>query len=429
MNELTVVPISPTRREYYWGSDLRFVFDRIHSTPNGLTAYVLVHRISNVPAPTVLAHGRYDLMSSRTVPSLTRAAEAVAQDKYPFAALLTQATLELVMDHLDEDPPVDLTHITEPPVKWLLRPLIGGTQATSILAPGGTGKSVLTLSAALTVATGRSGYLGLKPLISGPVLYLDWEADAETHAERMRGICAGAKQPVPEPGKVFYRASRGQLRQSADSVAGLVAKEGVVMLVVDSVMLARQGDAFGPQDTTDLFAALRHIGVPSLLVDHKSREAIRKGWKGAYGSVVNDNSLRLSWEVVAETAMPGGGKALRFENVKHNNVRKQTDLGFEFAWENDDNDHLISVDIRQVAAGNVVALPEAGGTQAEQILTVIVRADRAGMSIAELVDETDIRDASVRSRLAALRKEGRIAKVGDRWYSAEESPDALPSPW
>lgn len=420
---ITSLPAGPHRREFLVSDQLRVIFDRMVSTANGLQCWVEIRSVTQTPPPRLLAAGRFDLMSSRTIPGLVRACETTADTRHPFARILTDIIFERVIpEHLEGVPPVDLVDVRPAAGKWLIRPLIASAKSTSILAPGGVGKSMLALAAGLTVCTGRTGFLGLKPLHTGPVLYLDWESTAEEQTERMRALCAGAGVPLPDPGMMIFRAGTGPLAGSSHEIARIVAQLGAQLVIVDSVMLARQGDAFGPEDTTRLFAALADLGAPTLLVDHKSREAIRKGWKGAFGSVVNDNTLRLSWEVVADSQTSPTTRQVRFENVKHNNVARQPDLAFEFRTESDTNDTLRSLRIRPVAADVIRTLEER--PLADRILAELQA--RGGATVAELVEATGKSAATIRGRLSNLG--GQVSKQGEVWTLTADR-EALPAPW
>jgi hypothetical protein len=65
---------------------------------------------------------------------------------------------------------------------------------------------------------------------------------------------------------------------------------------MDSVMLARGGEAKAA-DNIAFFAALASLETSVLLIDHKSWAKGKTGETGAFGSVINHNSIGLSWEI------------------------------------------------------------------------------------------------------------------------------------
>jgi hypothetical protein len=438
LDKVSPLPGGGNQREYLYDGKARINFARLYPTSTGLQSYIVIRWVGGVPGPRLLAHHRADLMSSRTVPALTRQIQGNSRGipEIPWSELLTALCFDVLSDHLEGVPPVDLAGVEPSEHKWLLRPLVGRSGATSILAPGNSGKSLLAMAAALSIATNRTGFLGLSPLAHGPVLYLDWEATQDDHAERMRALCNGAGVPLPSPGTLLYNPGKGTLAMSAAEVERICVREAVVLIVVDSVMLARQGDAFGPEDTTRLFAALREIGVPALLVDHKSREAIRKKWKGSYGSVVNDNSIRLSWEFTAKTDLPDGHWQARLEMVKRNNVRWYPDMAFEFQVDTDpDTDVMRSLRIRRIAAQTVHQLVEEDAPLRERVLAALERSGTLGMTTKELEEQLGKTAGTIRGRLAELNESGVAAKRVNRWYAASMDAqqravgDELPDPF
>lgn len=393
--------------------DVRVIFDRVMPSTRGLEAWVEVRWQGNAPSPQLIHFGRYDLMGSRTVGSLTSACEKFAVERN-WRERFTKDCYYVINAHLEGRPLERLADVTQPEgPAWVVKPLVGGVGATSLVAPGGSTKSLMALAVAASVASGRA-FLNLPPKVHGPVLYLDWEADAETHALRLEQLCLGVGIPKPD---VLYRAEAGPLYRIAASVARQVSEEGVVLLVVDSVMLARGGDAFTSEATTAMYGALREIGVPSLLIDHKSREAQRKGWKGAYGSVVNDNSARLQWEITV-TREHDDEVDIRLEATKRNNVGKQDPLAFRVEFGDAIRFHTISPVV-------VKEMPPQEQPLSEVILALLAVAGGRGLSNPDIVEQTGKSDATVRARLNDLKNRHLVKKMGTQWVSSEYL-DALP---
>lgn len=427
----SVIPtvVTPHRREYLYGRELQFVFAKFNPTSNGLSCWAEVRWIGNVPGPELLAAGRFDLMSSRTVPGLSRLAQATAKELgiadtgIPFARLLTSITYDVVRDHLEGSPTIHLADVKAPPTTWLLKPLIGGWGPTSFVGPGEAGKSFLALAAAMTICTGRTGFLGMKPQRTGPVMHLDWESGVNDQSRRAEAVCKPLGIEVPP--NMLYRPMRGPLFGQAEQIAVACVQDGVVMVIVDSVMLARGSDAFSPEGTNLLYEALLEIGVPSLLIDHKSREAMRKGWKGAFGSVVNDNTTRLMWEFRPGADPPlvregqPSTRQVKLVQTKRNNDRRREDLGFEWTITNDSRDEIEAVRYTPIDPHNVIAMVSAEDAPlSEQIVVALRRSGNLGMTVREISESLSKGDNTVRSRLSQLNKEGKAFKRVDRWFSA-----------
>lgn len=423
------------RYEYHCGG-LWVVFDHIHPSSRGLDAWVEVRWTDKVPAPAMLHIGRMDLMGSRTTSAIVRSIEGGLNGvKGAWQDIVNTVLYDTIADHLAGPEPEYLTGVRGEGFRWLLAPLVGASGATSLIAPGGSGKSFIALAAALSVGLGRSKFLQMKPRVVGPVAYLDWEAQREDHDERAAALCA-AHRIDPPTDQLLYFSMAAPLWRVADAIEKRVQREGVVMVVVDSVMLARGGDAFGPEETVRLYAALRQIGVPALLIDHKSREAIKKGTAGAYGSVVNDNTARLQWEITA-VDQPGPDRSLlRLEVSKRNNVGRVPPLGLEMTFVNSD-DRLETIGLRQIDPATVRSLSYSQASISDLVVHEIRLAGDEGILVSEIADALGKQPNQIRNVIVTLSREGRVMerKVGKakRWYWAGadeqqgfQAPDEMP---
>ncbi len=436
-------PISSDGVRCVWqhACGIRIVLDHLSPTSRGLEAWVEVRWMGTTPPPALLTFGRFDLRGARTVSSLAKAAaddcpRFTDDPEAALRAMLRAAVYSTVADFDRGEPSVALRDVMPTRRRWLLRPLVESAGHTRLIAPGGSAKSLLALAVAWTVATGRPKLLGLKPDVSGPVLFLDWEADAETHSERIRALCKPNDLDIPDG--LLYQNHRFPLHRNYRAVARTVKEEGVVMVVVDSNALARGGSGErGAEDSTiRMFACLREIGVPALIIDHKSDEKMRTGRRGGYGSVFNTNSVRLEWEVVRQQ-QTAESIAVVLSLSKKNNVAPQADLGFRFEFASD-GDRLDEVRVRQVAPAEVhplAHLEERPSGLVDRIAALLVASDEP-LSVAEIAAELETTEGSIRARLA--RHHDRFAKVrsGRRtlWRVVDEprddgDQDELPDPF
>jgi putative DNA primase/helicase len=79
-----------------------------------------------------------------------------------------------------------------------------------IYSPRGTGKTLLALTSAYSIATG-SGFLDFKVPTSRRVLYIDGEMPAQTMQERLATIVAGFENQPPDPS--YFRMLSGDLTE------------------------------------------------------------------------------------------------------------------------------------------------------------------------------------------------------------------------
>jgi len=350
--------------------------------------------------------GRYDLQGPRTPGSMVKGCLEAAP-KGPWAAMCPAVVWDVVHDHLAGDPPVRLRGSPTQPDPWLLDGIVGGVGATSLIGYGESGKSMLALAVALTVSTGRAGFLGVGPRLQGPTLYLDWEADQQTIDHRIGQLCASLHQPPPND--LLYRQERLPLWRSVTALTRHIATEGVRLLIVDSVMLARGGEqsAFSPESTLQLYAALRALGPPALLVDHRTKHG---NDPGPYGSVANLNSLRLAWGVT--TTAYRTSTAMRLRCIKANNLRRPDDQAWELEFFDDDTRARFTPRAANtILAGEDLSL-------GERIYGLLLEAGLVGMTTTQLAAELGAGDGTVRKALARL--DGRVCKRDGRWMAVVE---------
>lgn len=218
---------------------------------------------------------------------------------------------------------------------FLLAPFIASTGVSVFFGEGGTGKSLLALGMAVAVASGQPIF-GQTPRIVGPVTYFDYEDDPEVHEERLAAILKGTKTTLNYD--IFHRSLVAKVSQSQASMRRSIADTGSVLAVLDSIGMGRGGNANGAEDTVRLFRALRSLEVPTLAVDHVTKEDKRSGNTiSPYGSVYTINSGRLLWGAVVAEALSGEHeKYLNLTNTKANRTALHSKMGIRIEYQNQD---------------------------------------------------------------------------------------------
>lgn len=181
---------------------------------------------------------------------------------------------------------------------FLVDSLIPAGKTTIIYAAGGTGKSYLGVLASVCVATGAP-MLGHAIARRGRVLYLDWETDQYEVDERVKRVAAGLGVSSPS---ILYRACAGSLDDMAEAMSGEIAKQGVVLTIVDSVGMASgtSRDGSGAEEgAIRLFGAFRQLGTTVLAIDHVTGEDVKsdRATMKPYGSIYKVNLARAVWEL------------------------------------------------------------------------------------------------------------------------------------
>jgi hypothetical protein len=389
--------------------EVRLTVADVEAKGGELRAWVEVHE-----AGRRLHYGDYNLRGPRTVASMAQACTR-ARAKLDWPTWLSECCYEVIHDTLEGDPPVELTGETAQPPGWIVDGLVGSVGATSLIGFGQTGKSLLALASALTVCSGENMWLGLDAP-KGTVLFLDWEADEATHRWRISQLCHGAGRGCPRG--LHYLRPRLPLARAVTAVARHAAQVGATLLIVDSVMLARGGDAFGAESTLGLYAALDRIGIPALLVDHRSKHSDENGDAGPYGSVSNFNSLRLAWGT--KTIPTSDGADIRLKKVKanyHGNLK-------EHAWQLRFTDGNRSARFLSVEPATILTGGEATAT--DRIVGAMRRAGMAGCSVKELAAEVGSAENTVRALLSKLKARELADTVGGRWFTSAPGQEVAP---
>lgn len=385
--------------------DIRLTIADVESKGGELRAWVEVHE-----AGRRLHYGDYNLRGPRTITSMASACSR-ARAKIDWPTWLSECCYEAIHDTLEGDPPVELTGESAQPPGWIVQRLVGSVGATSLVGFGRTGKSMIALAAGLARCTGDSVWLGLEAE-RGNVLYVDYEADLATHNWRVRQLARGAGQPVPRG--LFYISPRLPLARAVTAVARRAAEVQASLLIVDSVMLARGGDAFGAESTLALYAALARIGIPSLLIDHRAKHSAESGDEGPYGSVAGFNSMRCAWgtKTIPVGTPEGGGADIRLKNIKANNYGQLAD----HAWQLRFTDGNRAARFLAVEPATILTGGEATAT--DRIAGALRRAGMAGCSVKELAAEVGSAENTVRALLSKLKARDLADTVGGRWFTS-----------
>lgn len=377
---------------------------QITPSSRGLHAWVEMRWRGTVPAPGLITAARYDLMGSRTVGSMVaRIKDAGIDVREPdWRHLVQQAVYDVIQDYLSGPDPVVLADVEPTEASFILRPLIGAVGATSFTGAGQMGKSLLALAASCAVADNCDDWVGMKVLRPGPVIYADWEADAATHAARLHAFATAVGKPAPRD--LHYIEAEAPLPMWASALARRVAKLEATLVVIDSVMLARGGEA-GAAETIAFFLALRQLNCASLLIDHQSRDAIEKGKTGSYGSVINDNSARLRW------IMKGDRQALTMKPVKANNFGKLPQVNLSL-------DTTGPPERMATARWVHIDAPPPSGSITEQIVDIIYE-HPGGLRIDQIATYIDRESDSFRRMLYRMRDDSKVQQIDGLWYPAD----------
>lgn len=318
----------------YGSEGVEMVFERFSEHSSGLRCELSIEISGPIHTGTALTPKIHNLMTSN---AQTINALKARFDGFDWAGLVDTANGISLKQFRQGAPLVDLS-VGDLGVssRWLVPPLVSADGATVWAADGGTGKSQLALCVAVSIATGMSP-LGEIPRTIGSVIYVDWEADEDTHRERLRAIWRGLGQTDDFPaGAIHYQRATSSLVYMAGQLRRKVAATGAVLVIFDSLGQARGGGSNDDDATNATFKAARTLGAPTLFIDHVSK-AQREGQvkkKTSIGSVYTRNNARLLWVIQAEQTPGESETTVAFTIDKYNFGRLPEPHGFKIHFDN-----------------------------------------------------------------------------------------------
>ena len=190
---------------------------------------------------------------------------------------------------------------------------------------GGSCKSYLALYLSLLACHGANQN-GLRA-VSCPVLYLDWELDAETIGTRLKRLYKG--HPELSFFAPYYRTCHQPLHEEVDMLSAEVEEKGIQLLIIDSAIMACGDDLNSTQAPKHLQRALRQLGCASVDLSHVAKNTESKT---AYGNVFFQNLCRNQYEVelVDETDLQKR-ITLTHRKVNFGALQQPQGLAFDFS--------------------------------------------------------------------------------------------------
>jgi len=317
------------------GEVLQVQINKLSMQKDGMYSYFSVRSKNSAGKwKWVLEPGRINWYSMSSKTGLRRELDG-REKRWDWKMRLAQVVVICAQTIKNSSQAIDLSKVdTSEDVRWCCYPMVEGGEHTVLFAPGGVGKSLLSLGICVQVATGARVIPGTDPPKAPMnVLYLDWETNAKVHARRMRSIAKGAGVEIPE-GRVFYWRMEFALEESIEDLRAFIKMNNIGLVIVDSAGLAANGDINSTDVGTSYIKTVRAIGdVAILTITHMSWEQMEKG-KGKtlrpIGSVYFQNGPRSSWGLIGEQDETGERvKHLGLVHVKSNNDMLRSPIGFQ----------------------------------------------------------------------------------------------------
>lgn len=414
--------------------DALISIDRVYdSSREGLSGEVKVNWNAQPNPRLLLASTRITFARAGWHRSVLPVLEKAVKNGPDWQQVLTEVFQEVIDTHRrgPELRPVNVE--VKSSAKYLVKPLVAASGATVIAAMGGTGKGWYAVGLALTVCTGRSVFLGAKPLETLPVVYFDYEDSWEYFIERVTAACVPHGVPVPDEDMMMHATPDGPMHAMIDGHLRDLHRRGIrkAFFVVDSRGAAAGTDVNESAGTNMLYDAVHRLPGPSLIIDHLSWEAARKKRDGSIGSVYGWNRPRMIWNAEAEPTSEGFKFAVR--NPKFNRGRRQDPRAWNLLIESadDEDETLRSVAFKPIPASTVTSIVAENPTNHDLVYVYLSRSDEP-QAVADIAGYTGLSPNSINT-VFNRDKEGEFTSYKDGrrnlyWLKERDQREALPDP-
>jgi hypothetical protein len=381
-----------------WPNGVRFTLAAIRDGRDGVRGELTVTHHARR-----LSWGAFSLSSTPARETLRKKLKAAAPE-LPWGEYLERVAYQLTQATREGEPAVDLATCSPSPSRAVMERFLYRSNPTEIHADGDSAKSLFALAVAAAVRTGTALPFGLKPYITGPVDYYDWETDADTHAERLRLLAAGLGIDVPS---IVYRRLWQPLVDVAGTLAADAQRRGVVLVIVDSMVFALAGTDGGfHEPICGFYNALRLFApAATLVLNHITNADARLGGPARpFGGAFATNGPRLIWEMKRDRDVTDA-TAVTFTNTKANNQPRRFDpFGLRFVA----GAGTISVhpfDLTEAAPAALAAAPLA--------YRICATLGAGPQTLADLTKTLGAKSESVRKAAQRLRDKGKVVLDGD----------------
>lgn len=315
----------------------------------------------------------------------------------------------IILDHHRTGEPVKEICPWEKPKQpeFLIYPIWPKAHPTILFGLGGTGKSLLALTLAITAQLPwHENHLKWVPAPeSTRVLYLDWESDPDELHWRLCCLYKGndlENSQMP----IGYRRCYMPLADDIDRIEEAVAEGDYGAVIIDSVGPACGGNLNDPESALRLFGAIRRLHVSSLLLAHTAKNntnGSNERKATPFGSAFFINLARSVWEVqlIREAGEQEITVGLHHRKTNISKLQKTRALNIYF-----DSD---AISLTRVDPDDIPGLAAVQSKQ-QQIINLL---KHGAMTVEQISLALDCNENSVRGSLHKMKGKGQVVIVGE----------------
>jgi hypothetical protein len=253
---------------------------------------------------------------------------------------------------------------------------------------------------ALSIAGEREAFLDFAVSVHGPVLYLDFELDADEQHRRVEQLATGLGIEVPDD--LLYVPVFGVHTPDAIQFALDKCEEnGVVLAIIDSLGPAMIGDMAAAKDIIEFhnryIAPFREVKATPVIIDHQARTQAGENYqnKGAFGSSYKEH---LSRSVIQIERRDGGAGAINI-HLRHKKANFGA-LAEAFAVRLEFSEESIEATAGHLTAGDKAR--ETTLNAKERVLAALKELGGVGYWD-DIGDITGLKDGTVKNAITALK--------------------------
>jgi hypothetical protein len=294
--------------------------------------------------------------------------------------------------------------------EFIVPDLIPRHHPTTLYGWGGTAKSLIALLLSMSVAGGREKFFGRDIAVHGPVMYIDFELDADEQHRRVMQLATGMKMKVPED--LLYVSTLGvRTHDAIEFVLSQCEEYKVVMVVLDSLGPAMVGDMAAAKDVIEFhnhyIAPFKAAGITPILVDHQARQQAGEGYqsKGAFGSAYKEHLSRSLIQVEAGDRSAEQGTLnvrLRHKKTNFGALAEPFDVSLSFS------DEMILASTRDLTPSD--RAQEATLNSKDRVRAAL---EDGPAYPDELVETTGLTRSTVKNAITALKKAAIVEITGE----------------
>ena len=341
-----------------------------------------------------------DLLSTRSVTEFSNACAKRVNGLSPevWHALMVFVCGRVAKDFRSPTPIVKLADVKDAgPVQYLIPNLLPIGETTVFYGDGESAKSMLVLRIAFSVASGQDLPWGHEIKNTGNVLYLDWETNKETVAQRLQRISRGMMVPVPE--NIFYRQCFRSLIDELPNIREEISRKQISLVIVDSIGFAASGALTDDDTARTSMNALRQMSPATrLVVAHISKDAAQSaGPIKPFGSAFFWNGMRSGVEVRRSDENTGDNVIdVGLYHRKSNDGKHARPIGVTVLFDQGERGTDIVFEQTQIEDVPDLAARTPLGQRIREMLK------RGAMETPDLADRLDVTEETLRKTLARM---------------------------